>query len=86
MHTCIHQPRTSLEITTLLEHCTYECLFLECSPGTYGTNCSSRCGSCKEQGDCHHVTGVCQNGCAAGYNGSKCDTGNWLFCVYAYLY
>ncbi|GFR74960.1 multiple epidermal growth factor-like domains 10 [Elysia marginata] len=48
----------------------------ECAHGTYGKNCAKNCsnhcyGNHKK---CHHETGRCSSGCAAGYEGSKCDS------------
>ena len=46
--------------------------FVECSPGTYGYNCSESCGECFQKEQCHHVNGSCLKGCAYGYSGVNC--------------
>ncbi|KAL8595609.1 hypothetical protein ACOMHN_025645 [Nucella lapillus] len=45
----------------------------ECSPPTYGSNCSRICSSACADHVCHHVTGRCTNGCGAGWKGEECD-------------
>jgi len=52
-------------------NCLFNKLFVwsECPDGFYGQDCLDEC-SC-ENGDCHHVTGVCN--CSAGYVGSSCS-------------
>ncbi|GFR82636.1 multiple epidermal growth factor-like domains 10, partial [Elysia marginata] len=47
-----------------------------CENGTFGENCTNICSlHCKGSGEvCHHVTGVCLNGCQPGYTGELCDT------------
>lgn len=49
------------------------CVFcIECSPLTFGEDCSHEC-LCKDVTEvCHPVTGVCHSGCRAGYTGSSC--------------
>lgn len=42
----------------------------ECSPGTFGINCTGEC-DCS-QGVCDVVDGVCS--CNQGYTGSNCDS------------
>lgn len=48
---------------------------LECDGGTYGQGCSSTCGSCINNTQCHHITGTCVQGCGPGYQGNKCKEG-----------
>lgn len=44
--------------------------------GWYGYNCSQQCaGHCTDSSTCNHVTGQCDEGCAAGWTGSLCDKG-----------
>ncbi len=56
--------------------------FSECGAGMYGADCTSTCGHCAGgQTTCDNRTGDCPSpaGCAAGYNGTKCDEGvNYL--------
>ena len=56
----------------------FDCFFkTECAFGLYGVDCSQKCsGHCKNNVTCDHLTGVCNEGCAAGWNGSYCDKGN----------
>lgn len=42
---------------------------------TYGLECRTTCGHCRDGQQCHHVSGSCPNGCDRGVNGVKCDTG-----------
>lgn len=49
----------------------------ECGRGWYGGNCSRRCvGHCKDGATCNHVTGQCNGGCDAGWEGYLCEKGN----------
>ena len=51
-------------------------LFVECSPGTYGYNCSKSCGHCLGTSACDPVDGRCINGCKPGWqHTAKCDMG-----------
>ncbi|XP_052791681.1 multiple epidermal growth factor-like domains protein 11 [Mya arenaria] len=46
-----------------------------CADGTYGKDCSSRCGHCRDGVGCAKVFGNCPaRGCERGYNGAQCDT------------
>lgn len=48
----------------------------ECTEGVYGFNCSRQCkGHCRETIPCNHVTGMCDEGCAAGWAGMFCEEG-----------
>jgi hypothetical protein len=49
-------------------------LLLECSRGQYGFNCKKTCSNCKDQ-TCSPVTGVCNDGCIAGWKSDKCNQG-----------
>lgn len=49
-----------------------------CSSGTYGNNCSSRCGKCRDMEQCHHINGTCMTGCDSGYQGFKCTAGSYI--------
>nr|XP_022312496.1 uncharacterized protein LOC111117633 [Crassostrea virginica] len=44
----------------------------ECIDGSYGQNCSKKCGQCLK-GTCHHVNGICTDGCKAGYKTELCN-------------
>lgn len=54
----------------------YHFCITECREGWYGVNCSQQCsGHCKDDTPCNHVTGLCDNGCDAGWKELKCDEG-----------
>nr|XP_022306912.1 receptor-type tyrosine-protein phosphatase T-like [Crassostrea virginica] len=45
-----------------------------CNGNTYGQECNTSCGNCINGEQCHHMTGICPNGCDKGvYDGDKCD-------------
>lgn len=49
----------------------------ECEIGWFGIKCSQPCeGYCRDGDYCNHVTGLCDNGCGAGWTGYFCDKGN----------
>jgi len=48
--------------------------YTACDNTTYGDNCSSECGKCKDGAPCNPATGVCPDGCDAGYLGELCLT------------
>jgi hypothetical protein len=48
----------------------------ECSDNQYGPGCNQTCGKCREDKQCHHINGSCNDGCKPGYLGTKCDEGN----------
>lgn len=47
-------------------------IHLACDNGTFGQNCSEKCGRCAYFGQCHHVNGICLEGCVSGFIGSTC--------------
>nr|XP_022311525.1 uncharacterized protein LOC111116798 [Crassostrea virginica] len=48
----------------------------ECNNGWPGQECKHQCsGHCVRNGTCNHVTGQCDSGCAAGWNGPLCFRG-----------
>lgn len=47
----------------------------DCTSQTYGMNCSKKCGHCKGEKHCNHITGICQKGCKKGFQGEKCNKG-----------
>ncbi|KAK3758668.1 hypothetical protein RRG08_016637 [Elysia crispata] len=47
-----------------------------CEADRYGANCRHICGFC-QRGTCDHVTGECYGGCAKGYYGPSCKTGEF---------
>ena len=60
-------------------------LLQECPEDWYGLDCKQLCsGNCKGKAVCNHVTGQCDEGCAAGWKGTLCDQGlqMWFFCNY----
>lgn len=48
---------------------------VECDGDTYGQDCSSTCGSCINDTQCHHIYGICLEGCSPGYHGLRCEEG-----------
>ena len=49
----------------------------ECFYGSYGVDCKQNCpGKCKNNVTCDPLTGLCNGGCAAGWNGSYCNKSN----------
>lgn len=52
--------------------------FVECTEYTYGTNCTSKCGHCKDGVTCNFVDGSCPDGCQLGWNGDYCQTGMYI--------
>ena len=49
------------------------CIFAECRAGYYGDNCSTECSSGCQSSQCHHVTGICSEGCLPGWLGEFCN-------------
>lgn len=48
----------------------------DCDDNKYGENCSNSCGNCRGSEQCHHINGICINGCDIGYQVPKCiDSG-----------
>ncbi|XP_062613006.1 multiple epidermal growth factor-like domains protein 10, partial [Saccostrea cucullata] len=46
----------------------------KCESGFYGLECKRQCkGHCIRNTPCNHVTGNCDEGCAAGWIGMQCD-------------
>ncbi|XP_062610058.1 multiple epidermal growth factor-like domains protein 10 [Saccostrea cucullata] len=43
-----------------------------CFHGWYGRECKERCGYCRGNEQCHHVTGSCSGLCEPGYSGDQC--------------
>ena len=56
----------------------HELQFTECGNGTFGQDCSESCGTCLREEQCHHVNGICMNGCDRGFQGNKCTEGKWV--------
>lgn len=48
---------------------------IECMAGFYGDVCSNSCGHCLNNTACHHVTGICDQGCESGYRAPNCSIG-----------
>lgn len=46
-----------------------------CPNTSYGAECKSTCGHCRDGVPCHHVTGQCMTGCEPGYTGQNCNNG-----------
>ena len=43
-----------------------------CDPGLYGQDCGTTCGNCRNNSICDPVSGLCEDGCEVGYQGSIC--------------
>lgn len=53
---------------------------IECAYGWYGAGCKQLCpGHCRNNVTCNQYTGVCDEGCADGWNGSFCNRSNFFF-------
>ena len=50
-------------------------VFTACDAGSYGNNCTERCGHCLNNETCDVVCGKCQHGCGSGWMGDVCKTG-----------
>ena len=55
---------------------------LECESGYFGRDCTSTCGHCLNESQCHRGNGSCLNGCSAGYIGSFCKESTFLLHFY----
>ena len=54
---------------------------LDCESNYYGDMCTA-CGNCLDDDICDATTGICPNGCAAGWTGNLCTEGyitEWTF-------
>lgn len=49
---------------------------------TYGDGCKYDCGYCSNSTQCHHITGICLNGCEAGYKTDLCNQSEWEHSVW----
>ena len=56
--------------------CHFSYIFLGCPPEYYGNECKKACsGHCLNNTVCDHISGICTDGCQAGYVGRLCDDG-----------
>ena len=55
----------------------FHSIYVECDNNTFGVNCTGVCENCLGKEQCHYINGSCLNGCDAGFNGLKCDQGNY---------
>ena len=46
-----------------------------CPDHFYGEGCTEKCGTCKDNTSCDKAYGYCLYGCAEGYTGDNCLTG-----------
>lgn len=53
----------------------------ECDNGTYGKDCTNKCGNCQQQ-PCHHTNGTCLSGCSPSYKGETCKEEACLYICY----
>lgn len=61
----------------------------DCDDNKYGENCSKSCGNCRGSEQCHHINGICINGCDIGYQLPKCIDSGYIvsrniYCVIDY--
>jgi len=49
------------------------CVFIGCDEFTYGVNCYSSCGFCKDKMTCDTYSGHCLNGCTEGWMTEFCN-------------
>ncbi|XP_062580036.1 tenascin-like [Saccostrea cucullata] len=49
--------------------------FMACDSNMFGKDCSKLCGSCRDETQCHHITGTCHLGCNSGYIGDAYNEG-----------
>lgn len=54
---------------------------VECNDGLFGDMCQKECGRCLNMSQCHHINGICINGCKPGYSSEFCNQ-----CKYFALY
>ncbi|XP_052696012.1 uncharacterized protein LOC128174514 [Crassostrea angulata] len=47
-------------------------IFKQCDGGLFGANCSTPCGHCLNNQQCHHIFGTCGKRCDPGYMGDNC--------------
>ena len=47
----------------------------ECTPGSFGYNCSSTCGHCLNNSSCEPANGTCLQGCDPGFKTPLCIVG-----------
>lgn len=51
-----------------------------CEIGTYGADCAGLCGNCSGgEENCNSTTGICTNGCVAGFEGEHCIASTFIF-------
>lgn len=62
----------------------YLYIILECPQGKFGEDCARTCDMCKNK-NCHHMTGLCQEGCGPGWLSPRCDKGNYRPFAYLFL-
>ena len=59
---------------------------VECTPDTYGYNCSKSCGHCLGTSACDPIDGRCINGCEPGWQPKdKCDKSEQHSIYFMYL-
>ena len=64
----------------------YCLIFTECEGGMFGQDCTERCGKCVGKEPCHHIYGICMNGCDPGYETINCTKGNLIYKIYILMY
>lgn len=57
----------------------------ECEEFNYGPNCGRSCGHCHNDDPCDKKTGVCQNGCIAGWRGQHCNECMYRMILHGYI-
>lgn len=72
------------DVICIFKHNQWKILFLDhkyetclptsdCSEGTYGRDCVSLCGKCRNGASCDPVSAECPGECDDGYLGNKCQ-------------
>ena len=57
----------------------------ECDDGQFGENCVFTCGTCLNEFPCNKTTGLCDEGCAPGYNGKYCTNSKFEMLLNIFL-
>lgn len=61
-------------------------LSIECNKGMYGPGCHETCGYCRDINQCCKTNGTCLTGCAVGYQGYLCKTGEFAYQGSLFIY
>lgn len=86
LSTCVYNPFDVIKQPNI-EHYSigHYCSVPECEEFNYGPNCGRSCGHCRNDEPCDKRTGVCQNGCVAGWRGQHCNECMYLLIPVDYI-